>query len=54
MKTFTTKDKKIIEYYPSDIICNINNPIFNETITKKKDYMNKGNGDDDLDNIEFI
>jgi hypothetical protein len=53
MKTFTTKDKKIIEYYPSNIINNINNPIFNEMITKKN-YMNKRNDHDDLDNIEFL
>jgi hypothetical protein len=54
MKTFTTKEKKIIEYYPNNIINNINNPIFNEMITKKKDYMSKGSGGDDLDNIKFI
>jgi hypothetical protein len=55
MKTFTTKDKKIVEYYPSNIINNINNPIFNDMITKKKDYMSKGsNKGDELDNIEFI
>jgi hypothetical protein len=36
LKTFTTKDKKIIEYYPNNIINNINNTIFNDMITKKK------------------
>jgi hypothetical protein len=54
MKTFTPKDKKIVEYYPSHLINNINNPIFNEMIIKKKDYMGKRSNEEELNDIECI
>jgi hypothetical protein len=41
LKTFTIKDKKIIEYFPSSIINSVSNPIFNEMVNKKKDDMSK-------------
>jgi hypothetical protein len=37
LNKFTTKDKKIIEYFPSQIINNVNNILFNSMISKKKD-----------------
>jgi hypothetical protein len=37
LRTFITKDNKTIEYYPT-IIIDINNEIFTDMITKKKEY----------------
>jgi hypothetical protein len=57
LKTFKTKDKKVIDYFPSSIINNYGkNNMFNEMIIKKKEFMSKGckENNDNLDDIEFI
>jgi hypothetical protein len=36
IKKFITKDKKTIEHFPSQIISNVNNALFNNIINKKK------------------
>jgi hypothetical protein len=38
LRSFTTKDKKTIEYSPAKVI-NANNKIFNDIINKKKEYL---------------
>jgi hypothetical protein len=56
LKTFKTKDKKLIDYFPSSIINPVGskNNIFNEMIIKKKEFMNKRNKNNYLNDIEFI
>jgi hypothetical protein len=36
LKKFTTKDKKTIKYFLSQIICNVNWTMFTDMINKKK------------------
>jgi hypothetical protein len=41
LKKLTTKDKKIIEYFPDQIINNVNSTLFNDMIGKKKECLSK-------------
>jgi hypothetical protein len=53
LRSFTTKDKKTIEYYPSKVI-NANNKIFTDMINKKKEYLFRSTADqNDYKEIEF-
>jgi hypothetical protein len=53
LRSFTTKDKKTIEYYPVKVI-NANNKIFNDMINKKKEYLFDSTTDqNEYEEIEF-
>jgi hypothetical protein len=55
LKAFKTKDKKVIDYFPSSILNTVsNNTNFNEMINKKKEFMSKGFHNENLDDIKFI
>jgi hypothetical protein len=54
LKKFTTKDKKTIEYFRSQIINKVNNTCFNDMISKKKERLSMTVNQDDFNGIEFI
>jgi HJR/Mrr/RecB family endonuclease len=51
---FTTKDKKIIEYFLSQITDNVNITLLNDTISKKKECLSSTVNQDDFNDIEFV
>jgi REP element-mobilizing transposase RayT len=54
LNKFTTKDKKAIEYFSSQIINNRKITFFNDIIRKKKEYLRKTVNQDDFKDIEFV
>jgi hypothetical protein len=54
LKKFITKDKKTIEYLPSQIINNANSSLLNDMMRQKKECLNKTVNQDDCNYIEFI
>jgi phage protein D len=51
---FTTKDKKIIEHFLSQIIDNVNNTLFIDIISKKKECMISIVNQNDFSDIKFV
>jgi hypothetical protein len=54
LKKFAVKDKKVIEYFSSQIISILNSTLFNDMISKKKECLSKTVNQDDFDGIEFV
>jgi hypothetical protein len=54
IKKLTPKDKKIIEYIPRHFINNVNNTLFHDMISKKKEFLNKVINSEDLKGVEFV
>jgi hypothetical protein len=54
LKIFITNAKKIIEYFSSQIISNVNRTLLNDMILKKKGCKSKTVNQDDFTDIEFV